>query len=166
MQKEIKEDFTIFWPFFYAITAVVVIFFLVAGISSIFILHDWSPFALLVGVSIFAVWYMRFALHTSRERAEASSRRWLQADDGLVRLYDSGKQETIHWEQVRDMRWGKHVGLKIRWEESKHEHRLPEFRNEFRRWETGRYECWIRVREAEARELFRCAKRDWFNIRL
>jgi hypothetical protein len=40
MEKEIKQDFTIFQPVVYTITAVVVAFILVAGATSIFRLHN------------------------------------------------------------------------------------------------------------------------------
>ena len=167
MEREIKEDFTLYWPAFYGIGAVVVAFVLVAGgVSSIFILHDWQTFAFLVGVSIFTIWFVRFGLRTALERAKASQRRWLLTDAGLTRCYDLDKRETIHWEQIRDMRWGRHLGVKVSWEESKHDHRLPEFRDEFRKPQTGRYWCWILVGENEAREIFHHAKRDWVDMRL
>jgi hypothetical protein len=166
MEIEIKQDFTMSQPVFYLITAVVLAFLLFAGVTGFFITHDWHPLALLVGVSIFSIWFVRFGLRTSLENAEASQKRWLLTDDGLVRTYGSGKRETIRWEQIQDMRWGRHLGLKIRWEESEHVHRVREFTNEFKKWQTGRYWCWILVREAGARDLFRHANKEWVDIKI
>jgi hypothetical protein len=166
MEKEIKQDFTIFQPVVYTATAVPIVLMLLGGATSLFRDHDWSIFAFVIGFSVCSIWFVRFCLRLSLERAKASPRRWLLADDGLVRLYDASKRETIRWEQIRDMRWGKHLGIKVGWEEFKQDHRLPEFRDEFRKPETERYWCWIRVREAEARELFQCAKRDWVDTGL
>lgn len=166
MEKEIKEDFTIFWPLVCVLAAIAIVFALLAGASGLFLLHDWHIFAFLVGISLVTVWFVRFGLRSSLARAKASPKRWLLSYAGLTRVYASNQRETIRWEQLQDLRWGKHLGLKIRWEESRYETRLREFRDEFHKPRTGRYECWLRIREDQARELFQCAKRDWVNIGL
>jgi hypothetical protein len=166
MEKEIKEDFTIGWLPLYILTAFVVISALFAGAVSFFRLHDWHTLAFLVCFSVFTIWFVRFCVRMSLERVKANPRKWLLTNEGLVRLYGSGERETIRWEQIRDMRWGRHVGLKIKWEEPRHDNRVQEFQDEFRKPQTGRYLCWIRVREAEARELFQCAKREWVDMKL
>jgi hypothetical protein len=166
MEKEIKQDFIITWPVSYILTAVPVVLMLLGGVTCLFRDHEWHTLAFVVGFSILSFWFVRFCLRLSLERAEANPRRWFLTDDGLVRGYDSGEKEPIHREQIQDMRWSKHLGLKIRWKESKSDHRSPEFRDEFRKWQTGRYEYWIRVREGEAREIFQRAKRDWVDMGL
>lgn len=166
MEREIKQDITIVWPAIHVLTAIVIVFLLLAGGADFFQSHDWRPLALLIGVSVFSIWFVQFALRTSLVRSESNPRRWLLTDEGLVRVYVSGQRETIRWEQIQDMRWGQHLGLKIRWEETGHPHRVRDFQNEFRKWQTGRYWCWIRVREAEARTLFQCAKKDWVDVGL
>ena len=166
METEIKQDFTMLRPVFYLITAVVIVFLLFAGVTAFFITHDWQPLAFLIGVSIFSIWFVRFGLRTSQDNAEANQKRWLLTDDGLVRTYGSRKRETIRWEQIQDMRWGRHLGLKIRWKEIEHVHRAREFTNEFRKWQTGRFWCWILVREGEARDVFRRANQEWLDIKI
>ena len=166
MEKEIKQDFTIVWPVFYLLTAMVIVLMVLGGVTCLFQLHEWHTLAFVVGFSLLSLWFVRFCLRLSLERSKASPRRWLLADDGLVRLYDAGKREAIRWEQIQDMRWGRLAGLKVGWEEPKAGHRSQEFRDEFRKPQTGRYWCWIRVREGEARELFQRAKRDWVDMGL
>ena len=166
METEIKQDFTMSWTVFYWITAVVIAFLLFAGVTGGFITHDWQPLALLIGVSIFSIWFVRFGLRTSLANAEASQKRWLLADDGLVRTYGSDKREIIRWAQIQDLRWGRHLGLKIRWEEIEHVHRVREFTDEFRKRQTGRFWCWILVRETEARDIFRRANKEWLDIKI
>jgi hypothetical protein len=166
MEKEIKQDFTITWPAVYLLTTFPVVLILLGGLTCLFRDHEWHTLAFVVGYSILSFWFVRFCMRISLERAEANPRRWLLTDEGLIRVYDSGEKEPICWEQIQDMRWSKHLGLKIRWKESKSNNRPPEFRDEFRKWQTGRYEYWIRVREAEAREIFQLAKRDWFDMKL
>ncbi len=164
MEREIKQDFTIVWPVFYILTAFVTVLMLLGGVTSFFRFHEWHTLAIMVGSSIVVFWFVRFGLRTSLEIAKASPRRWLLTDDGLVRLYDSGQREIIRWEQIQDMRWGRYLGLKVRWEESKRDHHSRQFRDEFRKWKSGRYWCWIRIGETDARELFLCAKRDWNGL--
>ena len=166
-EREIKQDFTIIGVWW--------ILFVLTGILSVSLLlifswiyhkdHDWHDLAFAVGYPICAIWFIRFCFRTSLERAKADPKKWLLADDGLVRVYSLEERETIRWEQIRDMRWGRHLGLKVRWEESKHDHRSQQFLDEFRK-PIAIYECWIIVGQDEARELFRCAKRDWFDMKL
>jgi hypothetical protein len=80
---------------------------------------------------------------------------------GLERVYLSGNAETIHWEQIRHMKWVRWNGLIVRWEESKAEHqqRVVYFKEEFR-WD-GLYRSFrakLRVQHAEARELISMMK--------
>ena len=164
MEKEIKEDFTITWPLWRVLTGIVVFLALLAGVITFFPDHNWRFLAEMVAFSAATIWFVRFTFRSAVKKAATNPNKWLLANDGLVRLYGSGQRETIRWEQIRFMKWGKHVGVRIVWEESERDHRSQEFRDEIRTPQAGRCGGWIRVGEGEAREMFQYAKQTAFRV--
>jgi hypothetical protein len=165
MEKEIKEDFTITWPIWCAPLGFMLFLLLVAGVMMFWQDQNWLDLAFMVGFAGASIWFVRFAFRTSVRRAAASPNRWLLTDDGLVRLYASGQREIIRWEQIRVMKWGRHVGLRIVWKEIERDHRSQEFRNEVKS-QAGRCGGWLRVDEGQARQIFQRANRDWADMKL
>jgi hypothetical protein len=156
-EREIREDFTFGWPVFYILTGIVIGLCLLCAI----LVNDLKMWLLFAGVSGFLVVFVQMCLRGALHDMLASGKTWRLTGAGLQRVYPSGKAETIRWEQIRHMKWGRYSGLIVRWEESKTEYRQRSgaFKDEFRRdWVYRQFQEVLLVQQNEARELIAIAE--------
>jgi len=123
--------------------------------------HNWKFFAFCVGTDVFIFVFGRLCLRDGLQDLVNSGRTWVLGEEGLRRVYPSGKSETIRWEQIRHMVWRRYNGLIIRWEEPEKEyhHRSNTFRTEFPwDWVYRQGHVVLRVQQDEALELLSVAE--------
>ncbi|MGA2139056.1 MAG: hypothetical protein ABSH14_09370 [Verrucomicrobiia bacterium] len=156
-EREIKQDFTIFWPVTYIFTGIIICGFLFAAAVS----HNLKYWLFFLGAGGVLVIFVQMCLRSTLHDMLKSGESWKLTDAGLQRVYPSGKPETIRWEQIRHMRWVRYTGLIIRWDESKAEHqnRSKAFKDEFQwDWVYRQYQMYLLVQQDEARELLAIAE--------
>ncbi len=156
MERRIKEDVAVrnkpFWGFAIIVIVLMLFCFFIGAWGS----HDWKFFAEGVGIAMVLIVWVSIGIRGSLRDKLESGLSWMQTDDGLQRVYPSGKRETIRWEQIRHMRWVRFYGLIVRWEEPKDERqrRSGVFKEEFQwDWVYRQYRANLDVQKDEAREL-------------
>lgn len=152
MNREIKQDFTITYPVFWAIAYAIILLYLVI----IFIAPGREALVLWVVVTIFVLGFTKICLRAALLESDKKPK-WILDDTGLVRVYSSTNAELIRWEDIRHIKWVKYVGLVIRWKDELRKQRSKAFQKEFRFEPVySQFRTIMRVQENEAVEIMRC----------
>lgn len=127
MNREIKQDFTITYPVFWAIAYAIILLYLVI----IFIVPNRETFVIWIVVTVSVLGFTKICLRAALRESDKKPK-WILDDAGLVRGYSSTKTELIRWEDIQHMKWVKYVGLVIRWNDEHRKQRSKAFQKEFR----------------------------------
>ena len=163
IDREIKQDFKINWPAWYALTGILVALMVFPAVMAI-VQHKtlYSVFFLAVaaGAVIATGLALRSALKDDSKDSLQSS--WRVTAAGLQRVYRHFKPEIIGWKQIQLLKWVPFSGLIILWSESQPDYRTRSewFKNEMsgsRHREFGRIRTVLPVQREEGEALIAIA---------
>jgi hypothetical protein len=163
IDREIKQDFKINWPVWYALSGLVTALMVFAAILGPIKTHGGALYSIFfLAVGVLAPVATRLTLASALKDDSDPQSSWRVTDAGLQRVYRHFKPEVIEWNEIQLMKWVPYSGLVILWSEPKSKYRTRSewFRNEESgkgHHEFGHLRTVLPVQREEGNELIRIA---------